>query len=320
MAEHYADSYKGIAHMSMPVPPDSPWFHELSVAIQAADAAGEVILDFYRNHSAAEYKKDDDSPVTDADIAADKLIREHLGTAFPNDALLTEEGAKDEQRLQHSRVWIVDPIDGTAQFIAANGKFDVLIALAVDQHVTVSVTLQPTTGLMHAAIKGQGAWRREAGKWESFRISPSQTPPRMVSSVYYIAEGSEPAIKAVAEQFGSADPEEMKVGTQARAWDETQRYYDVFIGFPQPPGTSPGQEWDLAAPDLIVNEAGGVYSDLYGRRHLYNKKNTHFSGGLLVSADPQIHEQVLAAMRPFLRDVPPSPEPADDLPPDAETK
>lgn len=303
--------------MDLPVSTSSPWYKELAAAVATADAAGEVILDFYNNQSAAEYKKEDESPVTDADIAADKLIREKLSAAFPNDALLTEEGAKDQERLKNSRVWIVDPIDGTAQFIARNGKFDVLIALAVDQVATVAATLQPTTGLMHAAIRGEGAWRRENGKWEPFRITPSLNPPRIVTSVYYIAEGSEPAVKAVAKQFGSAEPEEMKVGTQARAWDHTQRYYDVFIGFPQPPGTSPGQEWDLAGPDLIVNEAGGVYTDLYGRRHLYNKKNTHFSGGLLVSADPEIHEQVLKAMRPFLRDEPPSPEPADDLPPES---
>lgn len=300
--------------MSLPVSPESRWYHELQEAVATADAAGEVILKFYNEHSAGEYKKDDGSPVTDADLASDALIRERLSTAFPNDALLTEEGAKDEARLAHERVWIVDPIDGTAQFIAANGKFDVLIALAVNQVAEVAVTLQPTTGLMHAAIRGKGAWRRDGGVWEPFRITPSLTPPRIVTSVYYIAEGSEVAVKAVAEQFGATDPEEMKVGTQSRAFDDAQRYYDVFIGFPQPPGTSPGQEWDLAAPDLIINEAGGVFSDLYGRRHLYNKKNTHFSGGLLVSADPVIHEQILKAMRPYLRETPPSPEPADDLP------
>lgn len=300
--------------MPLPVSPDSPFYDELNVAIATADAAGEIIMEFYNAHSAGEYEKDDGSPVTDADLASDKLIRERITAAFPQDGLLTEEGAKDDARLNHSRVWIVDPIDGTAQFIAANGKFDVLIALAVDQAIEVAVTLQPTTGLMHAAIRGQGAWRRESGAWEPFRITPSLTPPRMVTSVYYIAEGSEEAVKAVTKQFDAEDPEEMKVGTQSRAFDHTQRYYDVFIGFPQPPGTSPGQEWDLAAPDLIINEAGGVYSDLYGRRHLYNKKNTHFSGGLLVSADPEIHQQVLKAMRPFLRETPPSPEPADDLP------
>lgn len=300
--------------MSLPVRADAQWFHELSIATATADAAGQVILDFYNAHSAGEYTKDDGSPVTDADLAADKLIRERLSDAFPLDALLTEEGAKEESRLTNARVWIVDPIDGTAQFIAKNGKFDVLIALAVDQRPVVAVTLQPTTGLMHAAIVDQGAWRREGGEWSSFSITPSQNPPRMVTSVYYIAEGSEPAVKAVTKQFGSLDPEEMKVGTQARAFDETQRYYDVFIGFPQPPGTSPGQEWDLAAPDLIINEAGGIYSDLYGRLHLYNKKNTHFSGGLLVSADPEIHLQVLKAIRPYLRETAPSREPADDLP------
>ena len=306
--------------MTLPVSPDSPWYRELSEAASTADAAGAVILDYYNNHSATEYKKEDESPVTDADIAADALIRDRLVSAFPNDAMLTEEGAKNQDRLNNSRVWIVDPIDGTAQFIARNGKFDVLIALAVDQVVTVAVTLQPTTGLMHAAILGKGAWRRDGGVWEPFRITPSLTPRRMVTSVYYIAEGSEPAVKAVAKQFGSSEPEEMKVGTQARAWDATQRFYDVFIGFPQPPGTSPGQEWDLAAPDLIINEAGGVYTDLYGRRHLYNKKNTHFSGGLLIAADPAIHAQVLKAMRPFLRDTPPSPEPADDLPAESMAK
>lgn len=302
--------------MPIPVPEGAQYFHELSVAIAAADAAAEGILVFYNAQSAGEYKKDDGSPVTDADIAADKLIREHLVAAFPDDALITEESEQDASRLGKSRAWIVDPIDGTAQFIARNGKFDVLIALAVDKRPVVAVTLQPTTGLMHAAIADQGAWRRENGEWSRFTLSPSHTPPRMVTSVYYIAEGSEAAVKAVAKKFDSPDPEEMKVGTQARAFDDTQRYYDVFIGFPQPPGTSPGQEWDLAAPDLIINEAGGVYSDLYGRLHLYNKKNTHFSGGLLVSADPEIHLQVLKEMRPFLRDTPPSPEPADDLPVD----
>lgn len=304
--------------MSFPVSPESPWFKELATAVETADAAGAVILDFYNNHSAKEYTKDDKSPVTDADIAADKLIREHLGAAFPQDAFLTEEGAKDQARLTSSRVWIVDPIDGTAQFIAANGKFDVLIALAVDQEVTVGVTLQPTTGLMHAAIKGEGAWKRENGNWGPFRITAPQNPPRIVTSVYYIAEGAEAAVKAVAKQFGASDPEEMKVGTQARAWDDVERFYDVFIGFPQPPGTSPGQEWDLAAPDLIINEAGGVYTDCYGRRHLYNKKNTHFSGGLLIAADPRLHDEMQLALRPFLRDVPPSPEPADDLPADTD--
>jgi 3'(2'), 5'-bisphosphate nucleotidase len=300
--------------MSFPVSADSPWYQELMCAIAAADAAGDVILKFYHEHSAGEYQKDDGSPVTDADIAADTAIREHLSAEFPDDGLLTEEGAKEESRLDKDRVWIVDPIDGTAQFIAANGKFDVLIALSYKKRPVVAVTLQPTTGLMHAAVIDQGAWRREGGEWTTFRITPSQDPPRMVTSVYYIAEGAEAAVKAVAAHFGSSDPEEMKVGTQARAFDDTQRYYDVFIGFPQPPGTSPGHEWDLAAPDLIINEAGGVYTDLYGRLHLYNKKITHFSGGLLVSADPEIHLQVLKAMRPYLRETAPSPEPADDLP------
>lgn len=299
--------------MTLPISADHSLYHELLVATETADAAADTIMQFYNEHSAKEYEKDDKSPVTDADLAADALIRDRLNSAFPGDALLTEEGAADEARLGYRRVWIVDPVDGTAQFIARNGNFDVLIALADDGLPVVAVTVQPTTGLMHAAIAGEGAWRRENGTWSPYRIGRSQEPPRVVTSVYYIAEGSEAAVKAVAEAMHASDPEEMKTGIQARAFDDIQRFYDVFIGFPQKPGTSPGQEWDLAANDLIINEAGGRYTDCFGRRHRYNKRNTHFSGGLLSSADPVMHERVLAALRPFLAETPPSPDPADDI-------
>lgn len=299
--------------MVFPVSDSSPWHLELTTAMATADAAAEVILKFYNAHSAGEYEKKDGSPVTDADLAADKLIRERLSAVFPNDAFLTEESEDNPSRLQNERVWIVDPLDGTAQFIAANGKFDVLIALVMEQQVQLAVSVQPTTALMHVAIKGEGAWRRENGTWMPFHISPSQQTPRVVTSVYYLAEGSEAAVKAVAAQVGAVDPEEMKVGTQSRAFDDSQRFYDVFIGFPQAPGTSAAREWDLAAPDLIINEAGGVYTDLYGRRHLYNKRNTHFAGGLLVCADPEMHARVREAIDPFLETTPPSLDPADDL-------
>lgn len=117
----------------------------------------------------------------------------------------------------------------------------------------------------------------------------------------------------VARAVGSEEPPVMDVGFQPRAFDETQRTYDGFIGLWHPPGESAANEWDIAACDLIVREAGGMLTDLWGRAYPYNKRNTHISGGLLVSASPALHEELVRALAPEL-DIPmPALDPADDL-------
>jgi len=102
---------------------------EVDAAIAAALKAGSIVREFYDGESAATYAKGDGSPVTDADLAADQAIRELLSERFPEDAILSEEGQDDQRRLSVSRCWIVDPIDGTEQFIQRTGEFDVLVAL-----------------------------------------------------------------------------------------------------------------------------------------------------------------------------------------------
>src|SRR4051812_37748069 len=95
---------------------------ELEVAINAVREAGEAIMRLFR--SASVRTKTDGSPVTEADEASDRIIRAHLAEAFPEDAVLTEEGADDEGRLRSRRCWIADPIDGTAAFVAHENDFD----------------------------------------------------------------------------------------------------------------------------------------------------------------------------------------------------
>src|SRR6476469_3740971 len=130
---------------------------ELEFAIATAIQAGEEIRRLYDANSARTYMKPDESPVTDADLAADRIIRSRIGETYPNDAVLTEEGVDDEGRLSAERVWIVDPIDGTIQFVERTGQFDVLVALVVEGRPVVSVMLQPPTGAWVAAVAGQGA-------------------------------------------------------------------------------------------------------------------------------------------------------------------
>lgn len=291
----------------IPLDPTSPYSTELGVAIAAAQAASNVILDFYDARTAGVHTKGDGSPVTDADIAADAAIRELVLGSFPDDALITEEGMDDTDRLDNRRVWIVDPIDGTAQFVARTGRFDVLIALAIDGVPAVAVTIQPTTKLMHAAIAGQGAWRNAGDGWEPFRISDPAEPPRITGSKYYLDEMMDQTLEAVVKDMNAEPSSIMDVGFQPRAFDDSERWYDVFLGFPQDPAVFAAQEWDIAASDLIVHEAGGRLTDVWGRRHGYNKRSTSIRGGVLACATPELHGKLVATLGAYLAEHPQAP-------------
>lgn len=295
------------------IPETSSWSHELAVAIDAARQAAVIINRFYDDHTADTYTKGDGSPVTDADLASDKLLRNVISQAFPDDGFLTEEGSQELARRSHHRLWIIDPIDGTAQFIAGTGRFDILIALAFDGIPVVAVSMQPTTDLMHAAVKDEGAWTITPEKTERFHITSPQEPPRITSSKYYRGNEGRDKIMRIASRLEAASPPVMDVGFQPRAFDPEERTYDAFLGLWHAPGNSSANEWDIAASDLIVTEAGGRLTDLWGRSFIYNKRNTHISGGLLVSASPELHQRLLDAVTPELDVLTPALDPADDL-------
>lgn len=290
---------------------DTLWSAELDIALQAARLASEAIRGFYESREAEIYTKGDGSPVTDADLAADLIIRETIGAAFPNDALLTEEGAKDMARVDRHRCWVVDPLDGTAQFVAGTDRFEVLIALVNDGRPVVAVSAHPPSGVIHAAIAGKGAWQANESGRHPFRLAPSEQPPRIVSSKWYRGLEGRDLIEKVATELGAGAPPVLEIGFQPRAFEDSIRTYDVFVGLWPDGRESIAQEWDLAASDLIVNEAGGRFTDMWGRLHRYNKRNTSISGGILASADPQVHQRVLDAFEGGRPQAAPPADPAD---------
>ena len=288
-----------------------PFDKELDVALEAGRRASVVILDYYDRGAAEAYTKRDGSPVTDADLASDSVIREVITAAFPDDALLTEEGASSLQRIANSRCWIVDPIDGTAQFIARTGLFDVMIALAVDGRPVVGVSVRPVGGLIHAAIAGRGAWEYDGAVRRPFTMDPPPAPPRLVSSKWYGGRDKAEGLARIARRLDADPVQVQEVGFQARNFARSERAFDAFIGLPPDSGVSIAQEWDLAAADVIVSEAGGAFTDCWGRRHRYNKRSTGISGGIVASASRALHERVLDAIAPEIPVEPPHPDPAD---------
>lgn len=289
-----------------------PLATELETALNAARAAGAVIAGFYGAHTAATYEKGDGTPVTDADLAADDLIRAQLTTAFPDDALLTEEGRDDLARMANPRCWVVDPLDGTAQFVAGTGNFDVMIALVIDGRPVVAVTCHPPTGDCLAAVAGQGTVRLVGEQRTPVQMAPlaSGEPPRLGVSLWYGAPEFAGEISEIAHRLGSAQPPVREVGFAPRDFFAEPTPFDVFLGLTPLRRKKVAQEWDIAAPDLLVHEAGGVFTDLWGRLPRYNKRNTSISGGLLIACDPATHARTLAVTHAVMG-LPSAPPPLD---------
>src|SRR5688572_28974589 len=149
---------------------------DLLIAERAARVAGEIVATHYARGSVAVELKLDDSPVTQADREADAAIYEILHTELPGDSILSEERPDDGTRLAASRVWIVDPLDGTRDFIARSGEFAVHVGLAVDGRAAAAAVYQPIGDRLYAAAAGGGATVTSAGQTRSLRVSQQRDP------------------------------------------------------------------------------------------------------------------------------------------------
>lgn len=278
---------------------NQPHAAELDAAIAATTEAGRVVRDLYDRSAAATYEKTDGSLVTDADLAADAVVRRVLGERFPHDPILTEEGSDDPARLASARCWIVDPIDGTDQFVRRTGEFDVLVGLVVDGRPVVAAGYQPTTGLLCAATAGGGAWTRVGPGEEQrpLRLEPVAAggAPHLATSVWFGAPANLAALGRVADRLGAAPPAVDQTGFSPRLFLPARRH-DAMLGLRLDGDGSMAWEWDFAVSDLFIHEAGGVVTDLRGNLHRYNKPRPRNDGGLLAAADPQTHVRLVEAV------------------------
>jgi len=263
---------------------------EHEVAVAAVRAAAAIIRTYYDAMNAEIYTKSDASPVTDADLASDRIIREHLLAAFPDDAILTEEVADDPSRIHASRLWLADPLDGTQQFIDRTGAFDVFLALIQGGRPIVAATAHPPSGTVLSAIAGQGAWVDHGDGPRPLRV-PELSPdslPRLSTNRYLTLQTDWPTVIAVAGRTGIQPPSGPRP-FHPRAWyPETDGpEYEAFLGIGRGPnGAAVGGEWDLAAPDLILREAGGEFTDERGQTIIYNKDDASIRHGIIAVIDP----------------------------------
>lgn len=248
---------------------------ELEEAIKAARRAETKIKEIYQSDFSVEIKSDD-SPVTVADKTADKMIREDLGKAFPDYGFLTEESVDTKERLGKRAVWIVDPVDGTKEFVSRNGEFTTNIALAVDHEVVVGVINVPMLDVLYYCVKGQGAFRlNKDGSFDRLHCSERKEKLRTVRSISFFNEREKAFYEAHKDRFeGEAKP----IGAANKFCVIAEGKYDFFYRM-----SSGTKEWDVAAGDLLIHEAGGAMVQPNGERFHYNREDVYNRQGYVIA-------------------------------------
>jgi len=229
---------------------------ELAVAREAALAAGEIIAR-YAAGPRESWDKAEDSPVTHADLEANEAIASCLAAAFPEDWILSEETADSPERAERERVWIIDPLDGTKEFIQGIPEYAVSIALVVAGTPVVGVVYQPPTGECFAGASGLGAWLGEQRLHVSQATDLSHSV--MLSSRTEMGRGQVDRFRDWFAEIRPVGSVALKLALTAAARG------DVWISM------APKSEWDVCAGHLLVREAGGVFLTLKEGERRYNQ-------------------------------------------------
>jgi myo-inositol-1(or 4)-monophosphatase len=242
---------------------------ELAVAEQAARAAGALVLGLFRGKFDV-HEKSKNNPVTSADLEANRIIRECIKSRFPGDGWLSEEDADNLERLNLSRVWVVDPIDGTKEFIEGVPQFAISIAFVVDGRPKVAVIFNPAEQCFYKAAAGQGAFLNDA----PIRV----TARAAIDGAELLVSRSEPqkrfqvfVDRCAIRPVGSIAYRLAKVG--GGDGDGTLTFRTIY-------------EWDICAGVLIVEEAGGKAVDGDGNLLRFNRQPAKHKG--VVAANPAL--------------------------------
>ena len=250
---------------------------DLALALRAARAAGEAVMPAFRSDVEVRFKGPE-QPVTEADLAADRILHELLMGERPGYGWLSEETKDSPDRLGRERLWVVDPIDGTNSFVKGRAEFAISIALVDRGEPVIGIVFNPATGELYHAVAGGGAFLGDAP------IRVSATAPEagvlsIVASRWEMGRGELDHFTAPWQ----VSPLGSTAYKMAKVADGTA---DVFVS------SGPKAEWDVAGAAVIVTEAGGRVSGPRGEPFRYNQPDPAWRG--VVASNGLLHRAVLA--------------------------
>ena len=265
---------------------------ELEIAAKIAREAAVLVRSYHGKRLVVESKSGGE-PVTEADKAANTLILARLSAAFPKDVILSEEVPDSGARIGRSRTWMVDPIDGTSDFILGDTGFVVMIGLVIDGRPTVGAVAHPLSEKVYGGIVGGGAWVEESnGTRTPLQTSTIERAPgiRLVASKTHRT----PRIDKIKKALQIED--EMNVGSvglKIGLVSEAVRDLYVYTG-----GRT--KIWDTCAPEAILRGAGGNMTDVDGNPLIYDREDLYNRRGIVASNGP-LHPFVIETLAPHVR-------------------
>jgi 3'(2'), 5'-bisphosphate nucleotidase len=255
----------------------------LQIVRTLARQAGDVIMNYYKTSVEVELKAPGD-PVTAADKAANELIVEHLHKTFPGEAVLAEESVDDLTRLGRDVVWMVDPLDGTKEFISRNGEFSAMIGMIEDGKPVLGAVMQPSAARLYSGAVGLGAWMSENGHDRAIRVSTIENfaEMRIVASRSHF----EASVDRLRQHLGidkliRSGSVGLKCGLIARGDCE------IYVH-----PSSHTKLWDSCAPAALLAAAGGIMTDVHGEPIVYSSKELRLRKGL-VASNGRVHDRLI---------------------------
>jgi 3'(2'), 5'-bisphosphate nucleotidase len=240
--------------------------------------AGAAIMRIYGSGFTVQHKEDD-SPLTLADLESQRVIIEGLNAITPGIPILSEESAQApwSERRSWSELWVVDPLDGTREFVKRNGEFTVNIALVREHEPVLGVVAAPAQGLLYWGAAGLGAFSQaQGGAQVPIQVSAPQNPLRVVGSRSH-------ASAETAGYLARLGPHEMKgIGSSLKFCLVAEGNADLYPRF------GPTSEWDTAAGQAVLEAAGGHVTRPDGHRLRYNCRDSLINGDFLAFSNPSV--------------------------------
>jgi 3'(2'), 5'-bisphosphate nucleotidase len=267
-----------------PEPPFARLLEETKLALEAASKASKVVMQIYSKEFTSSLKNDD-SPITKADLESNEIIKKVLSSlGLP---ILSEEDADTKSRLDHDKIWIIDPLDGTSDFVNRTGEFTIMIGLVERKRPVLGVICRPTTNTLFLAQKGNGAYVLENNVWRRLAVSKTSELKKCkaVGSRFHLSEQEKEFFKKLGVLSFESRGSSLKVA-------------EICMGLAEIYLTTSNKikQWDTCASYCLVTEAGGKMTDMLGNEIFYNTEKLNHENGLLVT-NGLIHEQIIRQYR-----------------------
>jgi len=272
--------------MNTEIPIENP-LPEIGLAIQAAFEAGKTVMNVYNQEFSSTLKKDNE-PLTEADVKSNQIIQKTISDSGYH--ILSEESKDNKKRLDSKKIWIIDPLDGTADFIQKTGEFTIMISLVEDHIPILGVIYWPIKSTLYLAQKGKGSFKLENGIWSRLSVSNVSKLEncKAVGSRNHISDIEQNLIKHLNISKFTSKGSSLKVADISSG--KSELYFTT---------TNKIKQWDTCASYCLITEAGGKMTDMFGNDIKYNTDKLNHENGILVS-NGLIHNEIVKIYDEFI--------------------